>query len=205
MLRLPQGLFGRGVDRRQGGGVQLLLAFGARRRGHVHPQSPLHLAVQTEPLLYLRRKHHGQQGDQDRWHTWPRSLQATEQPGWAPSTGGSTTPCSGCQEAGLKGQTALPCPLGATRHAEQSRGSHTPLIPPPNHQPTAGQTLLLKNSPNRPLVVPSLHPHAPHQSMPPSSWLDDPNNLHWHSPFHAAPSGHYHTGSFKIQMRESKP
>lgn len=53
MLRLPQGLFGWGVDRRQGWGVQLLLALGARRSGHVHAQSPLHLAVQTEPLLHL--------------------------------------------------------------------------------------------------------------------------------------------------------
>lgn len=34
-------------------GVQLLLALGARSSGHVHPQSPLHLAVQAQPFLHL--------------------------------------------------------------------------------------------------------------------------------------------------------
>lgn len=49
-------VLGRGV----GGGwrrrVQLLLTLGARSGGHVHPQRPLHLAVQAQPFLHLRDK-----------------------------------------------------------------------------------------------------------------------------------------------------
>lgn len=59
LLRPPQGQFGWRVGRRRCGGVQLLPALGARRGGHVHPQGPLHLAVQAEPLLHLGRKQQG--------------------------------------------------------------------------------------------------------------------------------------------------
>lgn len=82
---------------------------------------------------------------------------------------------------------------------EPSRGSHT--LPTPNYQHTACQTAC-QGPPHachwlylRPAYI--IHVHMPpHQSMLPSSWLDDPKSLQLVTFFPLLPpSGCFHTAA----------
>lgn len=118
-------------------------------------------------------------GAQGPSHCIPHSSQ-----GWLLAQVGDPSPTQlflSCQGAGLKGQMALPCPLRAARHMEQSGGSHT-LPPNPHIISLVCQTLLLQSSLSRPLAVPQIavcHStlRLPHQPTLVSSWPEDPKSL----------------------------
>lgn len=127
-------------------------------------------------------------GAQGPSHCSPHSSQ-----GWLLAQVGGPSPTQlfpSCQGAGLKGQMALPCPLRAARHMEQSSGSHTLPIPHHHHQPGLPDPPAPEFS--QPPTGCASDRCVPHQPTPVSSWPEDPKSLQLVTVLPTLPSsGHY--------------